>query len=650
MSVFPGTVLTNAIPTGFDGSRYLRVRREDGVPLPGKYTVEDYEHQIRAFLEYRRPWTERWIALENIYDNPPRSTSYHTDGVHESERLGRGYGLVHAIASSLYNSTPKIFVNALLAAAEDEAPVWEALLNNDWTLIGDQETEVGNMLTDMAIYSFGVALTTYEADFEAVLKVKEKRDKAVEQAIADGTIDGRVANILDELQQSTHAPESELTHEWDERILEERVSTRRLSPWYYLWDWRAARHENVRWEAEAWWLPLEDVKAGPFENTEDLQPNGDHDHCDMWPEKYRRSTNTSLSAGTRDIREWVMGYNIWDYRSNKLVTISPGHPKPLREREIPYHCRPFQFASWAQRGEGLITKGDLGMVYNQLCEEEHTRNKLQDAFAREAVDVYLIDKNSGIGEEGIEPWVGPDNAFYIKVDGSRVPVQQQIAKVPREAKSPDILNYLFVIRDDIQETVGIGANQRGAALKSDTSATEAGNIQQNMQVRAGYKFRAVEKLVRDIAKCRMSLYAQFYDEEKILHLVGPEAAAQWAARTFTKGDIQNRFAVSVEPGSTASTNDVNRQLTFERIFRMAITLPGAAQMVNVPEIFREWLKTLGILDGSRLLQIQDPQQASALLTTLTQNTAGGGAGGGNQGVAPDDASLNQANLGNLGGI
>ena len=612
---------------------------------PENYGVEHYMAIVEAFLRYRRPIVDRWLFNERLYE----SELYSGLGYEGTLPVSRGYSVVQTLASMLYARNPKLFVNNLVSGEEELSHLWELLINNEWALPGFLDRETVNSILDCAIYGRARVMTTYEADFESVTRAMNQRIEQVDDATLQGSIEEWRDLRMDEIATVLHQPEYKSTWEHDFRISEQRVASRHENVWDILEDDQAAISHQMDWEGRRIELPIEDVQEGPFDSKfiSAVTENSGHP-LQFWPNEKIRG-RTKYDHGTQDFRTWVTLYEIWHYRAGRLVTVAPGVATFGRNIPIPYHVRPFQHLSWNARGDGMFPRSDLGVVSNQIAEEEVMRSKLRDAFQREAIDVYLVDERFGIGEEQIVPWTSPEGSVFIPVRAREgVPIQQSLAPLPRQQKSPDIMNYLSLLRQDVQETLGISANMSGLALKSETSATEAGEIAGFARTKAGYKFRAVEAFVSEIAFARMGLYAQFYTEEQILHLAGPIAAREWAGHAFTKGDVLSRFQVTVEQGSMSDTSDLSRQLTFERLFQMAFTIPGAADLINLRELFVRWMDSQGIKDGDAILNLTDPRQmAQVIANAQAERGASGSSGSGAGGQVPTEAGASQANLGAL---
>ena len=649
-----GTSWTNAIPTGFDHSRKYpqvkpggqgRSQEEDETRSvlgkdPYAYAPQDYQEMVELYLERRRPWAEQWLRNEAIYEKSPDlfgGGTLEDAAATQYTHLGRAYGIVHTLESMVFNRKPKLFVSSLTGEETEMARLWEDLLNNEWAFQADLKRETRLSVRDCIISGMGVDMTFWDAEFEEVLRKVKKRTKITDEARKAGFSDELAEQRMEILAtqgEVGHEPEKEVTWESDMRVRREQASSIRISHWDFLFDPMARHWSQVQWVGRRLELPIWDIMKGPFDNTDGLSPDLEYSR-QFWPEsKIRAGASAYVSTSTdgiaRDLREWVTLYEIFDLRTNKLVTICPGYDEFLRYQDNPFYTEhPYSVLQWNHRGEGLFASADLSVVYGLIEEEEDLRTKLQDAFSREAIDVYMVNANSGIGEESIEAITAPDGSLFVpmrKGDDAR-PISNDIQGLGRQPKSPDLAMHFNRIEKDIMQGLGLGPNQTGSALKSDTTASEAMEIAGFARSRGEFKYDAVEQFIGEIAYKRLSMYAQFADENHIRRVAGNEAAKLWSQISFTKGDVQHRFSCRVEEGSVRPTNDQTRLATFEKMFMMAQQFPAVAQVMNVPELLKRWFDTLGVKDGDTLINITDPNEAAAVIAQAQQMGMGSGGGG-----------------------
>ena len=655
-------LITRTIPVGLDHSRrYLQigsvVKTEDGEEIvvgvhPENYTPEHYLNQIEHFLEKRKPWAELWLRNEALYDqNPGILTDY------PASRLSRVNGIVHTLESMVFNRRPKLFVDSTTGEEQELARLYEALLNNEWAFQAALKRENRLCVRDNIIAGLGVMLTTYDTEFEPVLKRLVKRnqeiDEAEQQGILDSLVEAKMENLIAE--GMAHAPEKDVTYLWDTRIRKEEVSSLRISYWDIIADPEARHWEQVQWIGRRIEVPFHDLKDGPYEHIDEI-PKDDEHFNGYWPEDKRRGGKYQMTGNAEDLRSWVTFFELFDIRTNQLVDVAPGCPKFLRKQMNPYFLpHPYQILQWGQRGEGLFCRSDLSVVYNLLREEDILREKLQQAFEREAIDVYLVDQVCGLGEEGIKGLTGPDGSIFVPIarSDSSKPITHDITPLVRQPKSPDILNHLLRVERDIQEGLGLGPNQMGAPLKSSTTASEAMEIAGFSRTKGEYKYDAVEAFVGEGAYARLSHYCQFADEGHILRVAGRKAAELWAGKSFTKGDIQARFAVKVEEGSVRPENDMTRLATYEKLFLASMESPLLSQVIDLKILFSRWFDALGVKDGDQMIRAVSGDEIAAMSQMMALQGMmagkGGSKGGGTAARQGSPARASQGSQGRLAG-
>lgn len=609
-----------------------------------KYGAEDYLHEIELWLEHRSPYRDQWERNERHYDVDPSEVG----NMEAEERLGRAFGLIQTEVANLINASPKFFATDLVGDQEEVALLFEKLVNNDWALRRDKYREVMLCVLDTAIYNFGVILNSYEADFAASARRRKARNNEIQQAADSGVLQGHIAAKMTETEiPFEEAPE--LTYEQDLRIVGENVASRRVSPWDFIGDPTARNWSELRVWGRRIEIHKQDLLKGPFDQgvVSRLKGGDIGSWSNYWPSNKTRAGN--LGSKRRSLKQdFVTIFELWDVRTNELVTVAPGSSEFLRRQENPYPglWHPYSVLSWNTRGEGILGRSDLGQVRGMIEEEETLRAKARDGLEREAIDVYLMDKRLGLGEDAIEPMTLPEGSLLLPIEvNPGVNIAQMFAKLPREAKTPELFGHLATIKGEIQDCIGFGPNQLGSALKSGSSATEAATINTYAQNKTQYRHLAVEAFVADVAWKRSSLMALFYDERKIRHLVGKEGAQLWAVLGFSDYEISERFSIRVEEGSLSPTNDAVRSATYMQLLQFGLQVPGFAQALDMNELLLRFLESRGIKDGSSLLTLSREEFAAALATAQERFGTGGGSQEGGRGAAPTAAGQNQEALG-----
>lgn len=590
-------MVTKNIPPGFEGRPHSQMGGYDRpLETPAAWLAE-----VELYLEHRKPYVNDWLQNERMYDADPHVTPIDQ----RNYRLGRAYGLMQSMISQHINARPKLFVNDLTGEAPDEADLYQHLTNADWTFQDDAYAESTLAAFDMGLYGFGATMTVYETEFEAAAKRREERNAQTEQAQRQGSVE-ELGDIRVEEALTQSAPEHEPTYERDSRLLRERVSTIRVSPWDILMDPTARRYSELRWIGRRIELPKSDLADGPYNSgqvNKVAYSLGEHER--YWPKDKKRKERLSTRFQNQ-VDNWATIYEIWDIVNQRIVVISPSNLDAfLRNDENPYLLpHPYQIESWTARGEYLLPRSDVSAVRNYLDEEETLRSKTRKAFEREREDVFFASRELNLGNDEFTAFTLPNGSRVVPLSCGADEMRNGILPVPTTPKTPDSMQHLAGIKSEIYDTLGVGPNQLGQGLKSETSATEAANVQRYVNAKAAFRAEAINRLVESIAFARLSLMAQFYEERHIVQLAGRGGAKDWAGLRFENGDIQYRFAVRIDPGSMNPQDDMQKAATFQEMLQMALTVPALSQLFNIPNILASWLESRGIRDLSRYLNVQ----------------------------------------------
>lgn len=587
----------------------------DDAPEPG--TVGWCAALYSAYEDRRAETVDAWwnavdqLLFRRIFDGNRIRPDDLADSCVEPPRLNQ---IVNLVVSTVFNRSPKFFVQAVTSPYEEFASWSEEALNNDWSREYATKREVKLCTQDCVMKGMGIMYTIPETDFGAATRERRKRLKKAEKLNADAR-QGLVG--LDD------DPSLTATLEWAETGVENndlsrmgRISSRRIDPWRFFFDWTAESEHGMkfcgRWyyatkesiERQSHWnqIAVRRLVYGAMDDDLFVQSiDGD-------PRKYVRIFEGWFKNpdGSFNLRIWWDGAKADDpflYEADK----------PLE------HGHPFRILRWNETGSMLWCTSDVLNVYQSIVMERHVQTRMYDQMMRQACDVNLIDAEV-VSEDDMAPVEVEGVGLCIRIQGMQGrTIDQVFRRLQKDPISPESTGYLALLQKQIEDGLGLDVNQMGDYGKSETSATEAQAVAQASRARGAIRYAAMDEFVAGIAHDRLRLQIQFYDPSMVRALAGPTAARLYALNTFTAGDVQYGLHVSVVQGSMQPPSDEAKGQALGEVLMLIFQgQQMATSMVNGPALFLEWLKFKGIHDGSKLLM---PNVTAEQMQLLAQQMA-----------------------------
>ena len=614
----------NDVPTEGAASKPSK-SRERGTPQWAQDLVYYYEQRVKKHLHW-------WDAVDAEYHQQKSSSSLDDRTVLDDVRPGRVYNLIHTIEAMAFNRRPKIFLRGWNAKVQEEwLPVMEEILNAEWYDEPALPREVRLCVRDCAKYGWGIMLTTYDVEFEE--KIVESSPETIESPLLDAAaadVAGDVAAQAAELfPEEPEIP----TFEQDERVAFDAINSRRVDPRLFVIDPDATCLEDAKWLGRKIICDIYAVKEF-FKN---------HPRADELHPTDRADIDYSKSHNQRDTSpyEYITLYEIWEKQpgGSWLYQLTPkNHDFHLKtERDIFHAGQPFQLLRWNETGDEIFAQSDILPAWTLILLERILLTKVSDGYTREHEDTYLYDKSAGISEEELNAINDPGVSKYIgatAVGGRRL--SDVIIKLPKDAKSPEVLQLLSIVERELQIATGLGPNQFGQALRSGTSASESMEVAGFARARGAHKFGAVEEFVAAIATFRLGLMVQFYDPERIARIAGPDAAPEWIRIQKAlghKGEIQRGLRARVEQGSLKPENNEMRLQQLYSLLQIGASNPALLITMNTNAILEDIAMALGHHRSSKYMSSGDQQKvAEAQAAMMLMQQGGPGAGGGGAGA------------------
>jgi hypothetical protein len=595
---------------------------------PDRDSPEHYLKLVKYYLNRRSAHEGFWRKVEaNYCQRHIQEGNFSHDALYEEledVRPGRIYSYVHTVESMVYNRNPKMFLRGQTPRVTQQTrPVMEAALNAEWWEDRRLVRETRLATRDCTKFGLGVCMTTYEPDPSLPTR-EDELSVTMREARAADPIGYQLAN---EAENAASDAESELpsgresgTYELDDRVIRGKVVTRYIPTWQFMCDPDASCLEDARWVGRMILADYWAVKDDPtLEDVDDLFPASGKDLRD-W---------LDVSEDSDNPYERVILYEIWERQSNgdwRMVVVAPGCSKILREEIEPYWVgQPYSMLRWNEDGKEIFAQSDLLNLWTVFVSEVLLGTKVVQAYAREAMDTLFYDKSGGEFEFG--GITDPDIGKLVGVEGDPTrPLQARFYKPPKDPKSPEALNLLAMLERAFQVASGMGPNQFGQALKSETSASEANEIAQMARARGGHKNAAMQDFVSDIAMKRLGMMAQFYTRAQVKRIVGKEMGSQWPL-DWQQSDVKDGMNVVVHPGSMAPESDAVRVQQGMAVMQLIAQQPVLASMLNMPALMKKVLHAMGFSEGDGVLLTEDAAAVAQSMAAFGAMQSGAFSGG-----------------------
>lgn len=249
------------------------------------------------------------------------------------------------------------------------------------------------------------------------------------------------------------------------------------------------------WLKSAYWTP--DANPHPLAMNQLVLIKGMRDKPVIW----RPSPDQEFDPNTGRITDdSLVGFPI------KVLTI----------RDLADACFP--------PSDSAFTNSDI----KQMSTWRRQSIRIRDA----AIPKYLYDA-SAFGEEEVEQLKNGDVGDFISVQEGRLKdgADKVLATTTKVASSPDDMRGFAGIKQDMQETLGIGSNQAGTETDTVRTATEADKVASASQARNEKELGRVVDLYLDIARALDQLLMRYMTNIEYVQIGGDAAGAKMQAWT-----------------------------------------------------------------------------------------------------------------------
>lgn len=334
--------------------------------------------------------------------------------------------------------------------------------------------------------------------------------------------------------------------ELDPAIRHRRPFVKRLSPTKVLVPAGYTEFEEHPWIDLVFLKSLAETKERYGERAADLQAT----------ERMAIDTGTSDSHYLKDFAESeeaaiVEVHNIWDKRTKKVYILAPNHDRFLEEpKDWPWEADGFPIAHETANEipDEYWGTPPLNYYSQQQKELNVTRTKMRKKMNRTKSVIFITD----VGHDEQE-------AYKTADDGTLIPIGQDAKFYKDEGigLSQSDLAYEAVIKGDILNLTGIGAEQRGAGDPNIESATASANVEKHAQVRQSDRGDRVRSLYLQIARKLWMVLRQFQTSEQRRRIIGPGNISREV--TISKDDLRGEFDFDLDISAMLADNPSMRQ-------------------------------------------------------------------------------------------
>ena len=193
---------------------------------------------------------------------------------------------------------------------------------------------------------------------------------------------------------------------------------------------------------------------------------------------------------------------------------------------------------------------------------------------------------------------------------------EQIIVMERQIPA-DIMAWGEQITQDMRDLSGLGRNQMGDYDRSSRrSATEAGIVQQNAQIRIDERRDIMaDVLTRVMRKCNQMIF-KFWTAPQVARVTGPDGAMHWVQ--YTGDEIQGEYDYRVEPDDALPLTKQTRQQQSVALFQAIAPVLIQLAQAGAPQLFT------GVLELARnVLQKHEDMNPDAIIPRpqMPQGTA-----------------------------
>lgn len=566
-----------------------------------KIFVDHWKGQILSALKYREKYgqSKKWREYRQYYRGDWDASIVPVNMIFSCGR---------ALVPRVYFASPRVVVTALHPDYVQAAAVVEAIDN---LLINQSHLKqtIKTSALDSFLCGTGPIKLGYDSEFGY------SSDYAIgpsgETATQEGTVEPRRIEYKSYIKPGMP---------WAIRTNPDDI----VVPFGYKYG------NDLPWVAHRILRPLDDVKQDQkYQNTDKLKGTmyAELDSIGQQRSKFRQETTLSFAEL----------WEVRDLRDKTITVISEDQILLTAIDELQVGgALPYEYIIFNEDPEYFWGIPDAKQILAQQLELNMARTQAQ---RHRAIALLKFLAQRGVfKEEDVKHFLSGKTGPFVEVDAESLTAAVTMLQphIP-----PDLGNAALECKNDIREILGFDYNQ-AAMLKPGTppSATESNIVSQSFNLRADERKDTVADVLTNIVKKWNDMVFKFWDEERVVEVVGPEGAPVWI--NFKGQDLVGEYRLRIDPESGFPISHALKMQFADKLLGQF----GGDQMVNSQQLKRtvleqyEWVLP-GI--GRILNDTQPPELAQGLAAArqpMPEGTgrfpAQGNRGGGNAGSSPEN--------------
>ncbi len=252
--------------------------------------------------------------------------------------------------------------------------------------------------------------------------------------------------------------------------------------------------------------------------------------------------------------------DIWDKRTKKVLKLVPSHDQFLEEPESwPVKVEGFPLLSYQPESipDEYFGTPPISYYLPQNKELNSTRTAMKKLRSRTKAVIFV---DSSIEDEVKEAYAAAKDGDVIGVpigEGDEGDIRRRILIDPGLPFDNGDLAYDAIMKDDIREQSGYGAERRGGGDPNVGSATASANIEKGVQIREADRGDGVKKLYLGVAKKLWMILKQHPNLKRTRLIAGANAAAMQNV-TYTLKELEGDYNFDMDFGAMMADNPVTR--------------------------------------------------------------------------------------------
>ena len=322
-----------------------------------------------------------------------------------------------------------------------------------------------------------------------------------------------------------------------------------IDPRYFFYDMTVNRWEDIRYAIEVTTL----TKAEFFSRTDPKKGKRGGMQYDPGVAKRAKfgtfpkwlvdseDTSIKITEATREVFEWIVVYEVYDFTRDKYYHMLEGVEDPLFAGDLPYTFVRNPFARLVFN-ENLADIG--GMSDSQLVERQQRRlnelDTLELRHAQSSIPVTVVNESLCDNPEDFIDQVSSATSpgDVVRLMGKNAaPLADILGNTPTATLVPAFAEIRDRIESTIQFVLGIPEYARGVAGTSEV-ATELALVDAAMRTRLGRRTKLLNGIIEHMAESIIGLYEEFLESEREIPVrtTGTSEAVHVARRHLSARD------------------------------------------------------------------------------------------------------------------